>query len=266
MGRMTTAVGIIGHGAIGRQVAEALRRGEVPGCRLAGVLTRTGMGVADHVPTIGALVEGSDLVVEAAGHAALAAHGPTVRAAGRDLYVVSVGALVDDDLRRQLLSAGTTGRLLISTGAIGGLDLLRAAIRCDGLDHVTVTTTKHPTVLQEPDWMDPRLLERLRRGQERVEVFTGSARDAARRFPRSVNVTATVALATIGLDQTQVRVIADPAAEVVEHIVEAQGDAGTYAFRIRNQPSPGNARTSAVTPHAVLRALGDRGAATIVGA
>lgn len=97
-------------------------------------------------------------------------------------------------------------------------------------------------------------------------MFDGSARDAAGHFPRSVNVTTTVALATIGLADTRVRVVADPATETVEHLVEAAGDAGKYTFRIRNQPSPGNARTSAVAPHALLRALADRGAATVVGA
>lgn len=260
----TVRVGLIGHGAIGQVIGDALRADEIEGCRLSGVLDVADLGIEEQVDDIDALLAVSDVVVEAAGHAALSAHGPAVRAAGRDLYVVSVGALVDDELRERLLAPGP-GRVMLCSGAVGGFDALRAAHRMAPLQAVTLTTTKPAGVLVEPDWMDPELVARLERGEERLEVFRGSAREAAARFPRSVNVSATLALATLGLDDTMVRVIADPHTENVEHVVEAHGAAGSYVFAFRNNRSPDNPRTSAITPYAVLRGLADRSATILTG-
>lgn len=257
-------VGLIGHGAIGHVVADALRAGTVDGCHLTAVLDPFADDVAEGVADIDALIEASDVIVEAAGHAALSEYGPAVRAAGRDLYVVSVGALVDDDLRARVLGPGP-GRVLLCSGAVGGFDALRAAHRLSPLRSVTLTTTKPASVLIEPSWMDATLVARLERQNERIEVFHGSAREAAGRFPRSVNVSATLALASLGLDDTKVRVVADPYAEGVEHVIEAHGDAGSYVFAFRNNRSPDNPRTSAITPYAVLRALADRSATVVVG-
>lgn len=260
----TVRVGLIGHGAIGQVIASALRGGSVGGCELAGVLDHSPLGIDEQVDDIDALLATSDVVVEAAGHAALSAFGPAVRNAGHDLYVVSVGALIDDELRERLLAPGP-GRVLLCSGAVGGFDALRAAHRLDPLRSVTLTTTKPASVLAEPEWMDPDLLARLERCDERLEVFQGSAREAAARFPRSVNVSATLALATLGLDATTVRVVADPYTEDVEHLIQAHGVAGSYVFAFRNHRSPDNPRTSAITPYAVLRALADRSATVVVG-
>ena len=69
----------------------------------------------------------ADLLVEAAGHAALAGLGPSAVAAGTDLLAVSAGALADAALLAAL-SAGP-GRVHLCTGAVGGLDVLGAAAR-----------------------------------------------------------------------------------------------------------------------------------------
>lgn len=257
-------VGIIGHGAIGHVVADALRAGSVEGARLSAVLDRSEQEIEEGVDDVHELIAASDVVVEAAGHGALSEHGPVVRAAGRDLYVVSVGALVDDDLRARVLAPGP-GRVMLCSGAVGGFDAIRAAHRLSPLRSVMLTTTKPASVLVEPSWMDAHMIARLERGEEHIEVFHGSARDAAARFPRSVNVSATLALATLGLDDTRVRVLADPHAEGVEHVIEAHGASGSYVFAFRNRRSPDNPRTSAITPYAVLRALADRTATVVVG-
>lgn len=262
--RTTLRVGLIGYGAIGQVIGTALRDGTIDGCQLSGVLDVAPLAIDEQVEDLEALLAASDVVVEAAGHAALSSFGPAVRAAGRDLYVVSVGALVDDDLRERLFAPGP-GRVLLCSGAVGGFDALRAAHRLDPLRTVTLTTTKPAAVLIEPEWMDPDIVARLERGGERLEVFCGTAREAAARFPRSVNVSATLALATLGLDRTTVRVVADPHSEDVEHVIEAHGASGSYVFAFRNHRSPDNPRTSAITPYAVLRALADRSATVVAG-
>ena len=272
-------VGVIGQGAIGSVVAAALRQGEVPGCRLSGVLRRSGLasvapvrpqpGRSDQAPvpigSIGDLVRASDVVVEAAGAEALADHGPAVVEAGVDLLVVSVGALVDDALRARLCDGGEgRGRVLLSSGAIGGLDLLRAAALMGAVHSVRLTTAKRPEALERP-WMTDDERRHLHDADEPVTVFTGSARDAVRRFPESANVAATLALATTGLDATRVEMIARAGAVRVRHRIEVDADAGHYELTVENTPSA-NPRTSAITPYAVLRALTDLSAAVVVGA
>jgi aspartate dehydrogenase len=166
---------------------------------------------------------------------------------------VSVGALVDHDLFRRLQTAGGD-RLHLTTGAIGGLHLIRAATRAGRLDAVTLTTTKPPASLLE-DWMDEELLAELRAGRRQVVAFDGPAAQAVTRFPRSVNVAATLALAVGSWDLVRVRVVADPAVEVNRHDIEASGAAGRYRITVENRPSPDNPRTSAIVPHAVLQGL-----------
>jgi aspartate dehydrogenase len=255
-------VGLIGHGAIGTVVAAELLSGRVAGSTLSAVLTRSGTAPR-RVDTVEGLIERSDVVVEAAGPHSVAKDGPSILEAGVDLLVVSVGALVDDDLRERLCDPDLPGRLLVSAGAIGCLGLLRAARIMGSLERVELTTTKLPAALLAT-WMSSSTVSELRAGSHPVEVFSGTAREAVTLFPESVNVAATLALATVGFEQTKVTVIGDPSADRVRHVIEVEGDAGSYRFQIENTPSA-NPRTSAITPYNVVRALCDMGDALVVG-
>jgi aspartate dehydrogenase len=176
--------------------------------------------------------------------------------------VVSVGALLDDALRSKLSNGD--GRLFVTTGAIGGVDLLRAASMMGELEDVSLVTRKPARAVVRP-WMASEVVDALENGTEPVVVFTGPARTAVERFPESVNVAATLSLVTIGFDRVRVEVVGDPDADHVEHTVRARGAAGSYDFTIRNVPSPDNIRTSAITPFAVLRGLTDLAAHVVPG-
>jgi aspartate dehydrogenase len=246
---------VLGCGAIGGTVARALRDGRVPGVELVGVWHGDSADPPDlRVITEAAAVDASDLVVECAGHAALARTGPVVVAAGVDLLVASLGALTDADLL-DTLSAGP-GRLLLTTGAVGGLDLLRSAAAMGGLTRVRITTTKRPSILAQP-WMDAVDLEQLRTTTTPLVLKSGGAREIARAFPRSANVAAAVALAVGDWDRVEAVVVADPDAQRTTHLIEADGTAGRYRIEIDNLPSAENPTTSAVVPYAVLRAIAD---------
>ena len=262
--RPARRVGVLGYGAIGGRVADLLANGRVPGCDLAAVLTRSSPAPR-RVGTVEELVARSDIVVEAAGHRPLARWGPRITAAGVDLLVVSVGALVDDSLLAGLRGGTSGGRLLVSSGALGGLDLLRAASLLGPFESVTLESRKRPDVLVQP-WMALQLVERLRASSGPVTAFEGTARQAARQFPESANVAATLGLATLGLDAVRVTMIGDPAAAGPRHVVHAEGAAGSYEVSIANAPSPANPRTSAITPFAVVRALQDLAGSFVVGA
>jgi aspartate dehydrogenase len=242
---------VIGAGAIGSVVAGALRHGRVAHATLGAVVSGRGAGTA----AFQTLLKTCDIVVEAASQAAVVEYGPSVKRAGIDLVVVSVGALVDDELRCTL-SAASGGRLLLSTGACGGIDLLRAAQLLQPLDEVRLQTTK-PSAALIRDWMEPEVRQKLIQGEEELRVFVGSAREAVQRFPETANIAALLALATIGFDSVEVEVRAAPRALAASHEISARGQAGTYRFLIENTLSPQNMRTSAVTAYAVLRGLAD---------
>ena len=247
-------VGLIGCGAIGSVVARELSGGAVERAELTAVFDL----VVDHplgVQDRESLLSRSDVVVEAAGHGALRAHGVAVRESGTDLLVVSIGALADEDLESQLRQA-EGGHLFLCTGAIGGLDILRAAMLFGPLEEVAISSTKPAAALSRP-WMGEDVLDALANGSEPVTVFDGPAREACARFPESANVTATLSLATVGFDRVRVQMVGDPEATGVRHVVSASGVAGNYELSFENAASPDNPRTSAVTAYSVLRALTD---------
>ncbi|MBD2898117.1 L-aspartate dehydrogenase [Actinomadura sp. RB99] len=255
-------VGLLGHGAIGSNVAEALRRGVVPGAVLGGVLTRGRTASPAAVRDLPDLLASADVVVEAAGQRALREHGPAVLAAGRDLLAVSVGALADEAFFRELTrpaGAARSGRLLICPGALGGLDVVRAAALAGPLASVRLTSSKAPASLVQP-WMDEETAERLRSlrpGDDPVTVFDGDAREAAARFPRNANVAATLALAAGDRAAVRVRLVAAPDTRLTRHVVEFTGPLGEYRFELANLPDPGNPATSGLVAPAVLRSLAD---------
>jgi predicted dinucleotide-utilizing enzyme len=91
-----------------------------------------------------------------------------------------------------------------------------------------------------------------RNDDKRVVVFEGSARDACRLYPKNINVSATLALAGVGLDRTRVRIISDPAAKANTHTVFVESKAGSMRLEFENVPSPENPKTSALAALAAL--------------
>jgi len=202
-----------------------------------------------------------DLVVEAAGHRALSSYGVAVRRQGVDLLVVSAGALADAELMAELrhpegvdAAGGELGKLYISTGAIGGLDTLRAVPLLGHIASVSMTSSKPAQNLLRP-WMDSSLQEALTQGDKPAVAFAGSAGQACSLFPESANICATVALATIGFEQTQVSLIGDPQRQTTRHEIAVESDSGSYVFTFENRISSQNPKTSAIVPFSVIRAL-----------
>lgn len=230
----TVAVGVLGRGAIGGVVARALEAGAVPGAHLAGVVGRDG--------DAGDLVARSGVVVECAGHEALAEVGPGVIASGRTLVALSVGVLADERVARAL--EGGPGRLVVPPGAVGGLEPLRAAAAAGVVSRVTLTSVKRPSAVGA-DTDRPAVL------------YSGDARTAALRFPRTANVAAVVARAAGGWDRVRVRVVVDPAVARTTHTVEAETGLGHVRCVVANHPSPANPATSAVVAWSTLVALAD---------
>lgn len=239
-------IAIVGYGAMASALAAQLARsGEL---RIGAALVRpqTARPVPEGMARLDSLAAlkdwRPDLVVECAGHGALAQIAPAMLAAGVPVVATSIGALCDPDLRAALESAARQGgaRLILASGALGGLDALRTAARA-GLERVEYRGVKPPAA-----WMGSpaEQLVDLSAIAAPTVFFEGDAAEAARRFPQNANVAAAAALAGIGFERTRVALVADPSASVNRHELTAEGPAGRFAITLENAALPENPRTS----------------------
>ena len=257
---MVQRVAIAGFGAIGRVVAEALDRG-IDGLALAAVSARdtaraerTVAGFAHPVPVLplARLGEKADIVVECAPAALLREIAEPALAAGHTLIVLSCGALLDNfdlvDLARR-----ESGRILVPTGALLGLDAVQAAAQGEIL-RIHMITRKPPLGLDGAPYLVEHGISVLGIGKP-LCVFTGSAREAARGFPANVNVAAALALAGIGPDRTTIEIWADPGVDRNIHRIEVEADSVRLSMQIENVPSLENPKTGRLTPLSVIALL-----------
>lgn len=255
-------VGLIGLGAIGRDVVSCLSTRENP--PMICVLRRAsghGEEKSPHVQDVAsveALLEMQpDLVVEAAGQAALEQIGPVVLDAGISLVAASAGALVQsagDGTLGEVLAAkakASGARLIIPSGAIGGLDYL-AAVAALPSTTVLYTSRKPPAAWRDELEMRGQWVEAQ---SGLTELFRGSVQEAARLYPRNLNVAATLALVKGTSNGISVRVVVDPAAAGNTHEVEICSAAGQARFEFINEPSPANPKTSMVTALSVVQSI-----------
>jgi aspartate dehydrogenase len=192
-----------------------------------------------------------DLVVEAASIRAVRAHGEAVLAAGRDFVVMSVGALADRDFRARLREAAIAARrrVYVPSGAVMGLDNLKVG-RIGGIDTVVLKTTKSPVSLGL-------------NVSERTLVFRGRAHDCVQAFPKNINVS--VALELASGSEIEVELWADPAVDRNIHEIRAEGPFGDAYIRVENVPSPDNPATSYLAALSILVLLRDLGEPIVVG-
>ncbi len=257
---MTMTVAIGGLGAIGLPLARALDAGAVPGLRLVAVAAadpvRAAARVAEfeippEVVPLARLAE-ADIVVEAAPAAIFLDIAEPAIAAGRILVVASAGALLP---RMELVhrAAKTGARILVPTGALLGLDAVRAAAE-GPVESVTLETRKPPGGLAGAPYLRRHGIDLAGLAEPRL-VFAGTALAAAAGFPANVNVAAALALAGIGPVRTRVEIWADPGVDRNIHTIRVDAAAARFTMRVENVPSAENPRTGRLTPLSVLACL-----------
>ena len=235
---------LIGHGAMAKALASRLRASATP---VEAVLVRTAPADERLAECVLTSVEDlvawrPTLVVECAGHGVVRDAVPVLLASGIPVVLASIGALGDPSTRANLgrAAAHGGGRLILASGAMGGLDAL-AAGRHAGLDSVTYIGRKPPGTWAGTPAADRFDLAGL---TSATTIFEGNAADAARLYPKNANVTAAVALAGLGFEATRVELVADPAITRNVHEVEARGGFGTLRVGLSNAPLPDNPKTS----------------------
>lgn len=246
-------IGLLGTGAIGRGLAMAVDRGLVGPVKLESVFDQyahTAQSLSDQLtykPSVCQSFQdfiGDDstsLIVEAASQKAAIEYGPQVLSSGKDMMIMSSGALLDTRCFEEIsrIQAQNGSRVFVPSGAIGGIDAIRASKA--ELSEVILTTRKPPNSLRDTEAPTSDHYSTL---QSETVVFEGNAIDAVRRFPANTNVAATVSLAGLGPEKTLVRVIADPRATRNTHEIYANGSSGMMRFTMENVPDPNNPMTS----------------------
>src|SRR5690606_14810641 len=204
----TLAVGIAGLGNIGTEVARWLATSAPRSLHLVAVAGRdpaanaarlSGLGIEATATRVEALAGHCDVIVDCLAPEATGALLETCIDSGRTIVEVNAGVLLlQPEWMERARAAGT--RLLVPAGAVAGVDALRAAAM-GRIDTVRIRSSKPPAGLDADNAS----------GAQRV--FAGSAREACAAWPRNMNIAATLGLAGIGGERTQVEIWSDPALE-----------------------------------------------------
>lgn len=197
------------------------------------------------------LADDFDILLEAASVEAVEEYCEPALEAGKDLIILSVGALADEGLRKRLcrraLDAGR--KIRIPSGALFGLDNLKIA-RVSRLDRIVLRSTKTPASLNmETD--------------EKQLLFRGPAHEGIRRFPRNVNVAVAMSLAA-GRD-VDMELWVDPTATHNRHEVIIEGEFGEANIAVNNVPCPDNPATSYLAALSVMALLDGLDEPLIIG-
>jgi aspartate dehydrogenase len=251
-------IGIAGLGAVGLEVARRLLAG-IDGLSLTAVAVRDegkaraalADGAAIRFGTPEDLGEDCDLVMECLPPGLFRSVGIATLDRGRIFMPLSVGQLLEHwDLVDRAKASGA--RILVPTGALIGLDAVRAA--AEGTIHsVTMVTRKPPAGLEGAPYLVQRGIS-LVGLNEAKRIFSGTAREGARGFPANVNVAAALSLAGIGPDRTMLEIWADPTIDRNTHRIEVDADVARFSMTIEGIPSA-NPRTGRIVAPSAVAAL-----------
>jgi aspartate dehydrogenase len=252
-------VGLIGCGTIGSELALAIDSGKIKKAALVSLYdevenvvvelksklqnknTKTFSNFSQFISS--PAFANTDIIIEAASQDAVRKLARTIIQSGKDLIIMSTGALAEPDLLQELLDIASKKEvhIYVPSGAVAGIDAIRSVKHL--LNSVTITTTKNPKALAGAPFFEKTRIKPETITHKKL-IYEGTARDAVKEFPANVNVAAVLSLAGVGMDATKVKIIADPAASVNQHEITANGNFGEINIVVRNTPSPSNPKTS----------------------
>ena len=182
-----------------------------------------------------------DLVIEAASPQAVVEIIPEILKKGKDVIVMSIGALMDSELRNQLedIAKQNNSRIYAHSGAIVGLDGIKAA-SIGKIREVSLVTRKPPKSLG------------ISADNETI-LYEGKARDAVRKFPMNINVAAALSIACN--KEVNVKIIADPNVDRNSHYVHVVGDFGEFKTITQNMRCSINPKTSVLAAYSAIKLL-----------
>jgi aspartate dehydrogenase len=257
-------IGLMGCGTIGTHLAMAIDSGRVANASVNGLFDIVGgnsRALKTRLKSTPQLYDNfdrfvdstADIIIEAASQQAVKNFAKRIIESGKDLMVMSVGALADTLFLAELLQLtpirNGQSKIYVPSGAIAGIDAIRSVRHI--ADSISITTKKSPKALAGAPFFTTRNVS-LDNITKVTEIYEGSAVEAVKLFPANVNVAAVLSLAGIGVEKTMVRILADPEATTNQHEIVATGSFGEIKISVNNVTAPGNPKTSFL---AVLSAI-----------
>jgi aspartate dehydrogenase len=247
-------VGIAGLGAIGSSVARALTSdGGIPDMTLHAVsdLKKQNEFKVKNL-SFAELAKECDLVIEALPPDQVPALTKEVLSKNREMVLISSSALflhpeIMDHLR------DSEGRILVPSGALAGIDAVRALAQV-GIRSARIATSKKPSAYEGAPFIVENKID-LSAIKTRKQLFSGNAHEAALGFPANLNVAVTLSLAGIGPEKTEVEIWADPAAKGNTHEIHVTSAYSTITARIENKPDPANPKSSVLAGQSIVALL-----------
>ena len=256
-------IGIVGCGAIGSSLAKEIVSSFSKESRLVALydikpeksLQLSQKVIKSRKLCVGSLdnlIKKSELVIEASSAEAAWGIARKSLSAGCDIMVMSVGGMVEHLSRLYALARKNNARVYFPSGAISGIDALKAA-NIGKVSKVVLTTRKHPEAFSGVEYVAKRF--KLNNLKKDKILFSGSASRAVKYFPQNINVAAVLGLAGIGMHKTQVRIIASPYVRKNIHEVAIESDAARIFTRTENVLHPQNPKTSFLAVLAAIATL-----------
>lgn len=246
-------IGIVGCGAIGSSLAKVIVKdfsGEALLCGLydldksktVSLSKRLSGGSSLVRPNLKQLIARSGLVIEAASAKVSWVIAELALSAGKDIMIMSVGGVSGRLKQLSALAKKNNARVYMPSGAISGIDALKAA-GIGRIKKVVLTTTKNPLSFRNVKYVESKGIN-LAKINKDIVLFSGVAAQAVKCFPQNINVAAVLSLAGIGANKTLVRIIASPKVTKNIHEIKIECDAGNISTRTENILHPDNPKTS----------------------
>ncbi len=254
-------LGIVGCGAIGSVVARLLekKKSSFRVTALFDLHRSSAIGLAaslksepvvcDGVPP---LVNRCDIILEAASVRSAFPIAVVALKKRKPIVLMSTGGFLLNQNKLEGLARRYRTKIYLPSGALCGLDGLKAARQIGKITELSITSTKPPKGFEGAPGLTSNQKYLLCKSKSAFYLYQGDVWEAIRRFPANVNVAATTALASGTPSKLKVRVMADPKIKSNQHELHVSGDFGELAAVTRNRPSKENPKTSALAIQAAL--------------
>lgn len=254
-------LGVVGCGAIGSLVAKLLEK-KKSSFRVTAVFdtyTSTAQALSKTLKSRPAVCRNltdifhkCDLILEAASVQAALQVAEAALKRRKPVVMMSTGGFLLNRKKLTALAERYHTKIYLPSGALCGLDGVKAARQMGKVRELAITSTKPPKGFRGAPGLTPAQDRALSRAKKSFELYKGDVFEAIRRFPANVNVAATTALASGTPEKLKVRVVADPKATLNQHELHLSGDFGELTAVTRNRPSKANPKTSALAIQAAL--------------
>ncbi|MCM8792615.1 MAG: DUF108 domain-containing protein [Candidatus Omnitrophica bacterium] len=245
-------IGIVGCGAIGSSLAEALIRKFNREANLSGVFDikiERAFELADRlnnkklvVLTLEDLILRSQLIIEATTSSASYDIAFKSISYGKNVMIMSVGGILERFFELRELAEEKNAKIIIPSGAICGIDALKA-LSSVNIEKVVLTTRKSPSAFKGNLYLIEKNMD-LDGIKEDTLLFRGNVFDAVKNFPQNINICALISIAIGNTDKIEVNIIASPKLDSNLHELQVYSGVAKIFVQCENIVHPSNPKTS----------------------